>query len=93
MILEALVITACLNQKGCDQSKEAYYKQSTDLQAISYNLKRTGDNLIKGNEWLLYALSPGYLIASGREAKFKLTRLFYVEIGRNQQGAGIEWHF
>ena len=95
MILEMLIVGVCLNpgQDGCQEATHSYFMQSKELQEVSKNLEKTGNRIVQGNEWIVWAASPVYMMASGQTAKFKLHDNWYMDVNVAQKYAGIRWNF
>jgi hypothetical protein len=94
MLLEALVITVCVNgYDGCSQSTSAYYQHNKELQAISKRVERYGKELTKNHEWLVYAATPIYAIASQKPAKFMIYKGTTLNVDPWKQSLGIQWSY
>jgi hypothetical protein len=95
MLLEILVVGVCVNpgQNGCQEATHSYYTQSKELQQISKNLEKIGNNIVEGNEWIIWGASPIYMIAAGQTAQIKLHDNWYMDINASQRYAGIRWNF
>lgn len=94
MLIEALVITACLQQQGgCSESTSAYYKYNTNIQAVVENVEKLGKRITKGNEWLVYVATPVYAVAAGQQANFKLSGAWMLGIDVKNEAVLLKWSY
>jgi hypothetical protein len=91
MLIEVLVIASCVNQNGCQDSTHAYYMQSKALQEMNANIERLGREIVRNEEWLVFAATPAYMLFSGQTAQIKLHDNWYMDINGSKQYAGIRW--
>jgi hypothetical protein len=93
VFLEALIISACVQGSGCNESTSAYYKYNKDLQAARHNVEAYGKYLVKDNQWVVYAAAPVYAIAAGQTAHIKIYRAFMLNLNVKDQMMGIQWNY
>ena len=94
MLLEALILTVCINgYEGCSQSTSAYYKQSRELQAINKKVENISQYIIKDREWIVYLGSPIYSIAAHQPAKILVYKGTTLTINPWSNSVGMQWNF
>lgn len=94
MLLEALVITACIQNKGgCSESTNAYYHSNKGLQTVVENAEQFGRRITKGNEWLVYVATPIYAVASGKPANFKLHKAWILRVDVKKELIVLQWSY
>jgi hypothetical protein len=94
MLMEALVIVACLQGKGgCSESTSAYYKSNKDAQVIVENVEALGKRVTKGNEWLVYVATPIYAIAAGQPANIFLHKEWILGINLKKELIALQWSY
>lgn len=94
MLLEALILTVCINgYEGCSQSTSAYYKQSRELQAISQKAERISQAIVKNREWIVYIGSPIYSIAAHQPAKILVYKGTTLSIDPWSNKVAIQWNY
>ena len=94
MLMEALVVTACLQQKGgCSESTSAYYKSNKEIQDIVHNVDAFGKRIVRGNEWIVYAATPMYAIATGATANFHIHKGWMLGIDIKGEKVLLQWSY
>ena len=94
MIIEALVLTACLqNQGGCSESTSAYYQYNKDVQVLAKNAEEFGKRIVKGHEWLVYAVTPMYAAMSGQQSNFKLSKSWMLGVNVRKELLLLQWSY
>ena len=94
MFLEAMVATVCLaGQPGCSSATNAYYQSNRELQQTIKNVENIGKDMIKGNEYIVYAFTPAYAILSGRAATIKVSRSFNISVNVKQEFVALQWNY
>lgn len=93
MLLELLVIGSCVSQHGCNETTNAYYDQSKELQQLAKNAEAYGNRLVRGNEWLVFAATPGYMLLSGQTANVKLHKNWSLDLNAPKKYTGIRWNW
>lgn len=93
MLVESLVIFACIEGHGCTQSTGAYYVYNRDAKKVVQNVQDYGKRIAKDNELLVYAVTPVYALASGNTARFKMGKGFILKLDVKDQGIGLEWTY
>ncbi len=94
MFLEALVVTVCLQGAGgCSETTSAYYKQSVVLQDINRNIEDYGKRITRNNEWLVYAATPLYAIASQKPATIKVYKGTTISVDPWKQAVALQWNY
>lgn len=80
---ELLVLFACLNNTGCQETSSQYYQQHQEFR----ELVATEENRIKqaAGPLLTQYGGPILLAASGREATTRLTTRLYLTFSLNKQ--------
>lgn len=85
MLLEALIITTCLQNKGgCHESSEAYYKGSPELQQMT----KRGERMVKENvpKPVLEYMFPVAAAIAGKKGTIKISNHWAIEIDKNSGG-------
>ncbi len=94
MFIELLVASTCVSgNPGCAESTSAYYQYNKDLQQVVKNTENYGKKLVNGNEWIVYAATPVYAIASGRDAKFRLFKGTTLGVNVRQSSLFLQWNY
>ena len=94
MLLEALVITVCTaGNPGCSEATSAYYQQSLVLQEATKKVEMIGNNILKGNEWLVYVGTPAYSIAVRKPAEIKIYKGTMFTVDPWKQAVGLQWNY
>ena len=94
MLMEALVVISCVQQKGgCSESTSAYYQSNKDAQAIVQKVEDFGKKIVNNNEWLVYAATPMYAVASGETAHFHVYRGWILGINVKKETVLIQWSY
>lgn len=93
MLLEALVVTVCLQGSGCSESSRAYYLQNPELQEFVKSAENTGKRLVNNNKWIVYAATPVYAMVSGQTAQFHIYKTWSLEMNMRSQVVGIRWTY
>lgn len=94
MMLEVLILAVCAQGAGgCGQSTSAYYEQSEALQAFSRRIENSGKEMVRGNEWIVYAAHPAYAVATRRPAHILIRRGTTLSVDVWTQSVGVEWAF
>ena len=94
MLLEALVITVCVQGKnGCGESTSAYYEQSKELKELSKRVEKIGKKITEDNKWLVYLGTPVYALAAHQPAKVLLYRGTVLSIDPFHNGIGLQWNY
>lgn len=94
MFLEAMVATVCLaGQSGCSNATNAYYQSNKELQRYVKNAENIGKDLIEGNEYIVYAVTPLYAVLSGKPASIKISRNFNLNVNVKQEFVALQWNY
>lgn len=93
MLLEALIISACLHGPGCNESTSAYYLYNKDLQSIRLNVDNFGKAIAHNNQWAVYTVAPVYAVAAGQTAHIKLYKTWMVDLNIKNQMVGLQWSY
>lgn len=93
MLLESLVVYACLEGKGCSDSTSAYYSYNKDIQVLSKRVENYGQMIIKDREYIVYVATPIYAAITGKKAEFLIHKGFDLIIDVKQPGLGLKWSY
>lgn len=94
MLLEAIIATTCIiGQSGCSEATGAYYQSNKELQELVKNTEKLGQQLIKGNEYIVYVATPAYAIASGQNASFKVYKQLIFNVNVRKETVGLQWSY
>lgn len=93
MLLESLVVYACLEGKGCSDSTSAYYSYNKEIQYASKRVEQYGQMIIKDREYIVYVATPIYAAITGKKAEFLLHKGIYLIIDMKEPGAGLKWSY
>ena len=94
MIIEALVITTCLQQQGgCSESTSAYYQYNKEAQEFVINVEKFGKKVIQGHEWLIYVASPIYALATNQQVNFKLSNHLLFGLNPKKELVILQWSY
>ena len=93
MLLEMLVISTCFQKEGCTESTSAYYKYNKDAEALVKNVETVGKRLIKGNEWLVYSITPAYAMVLGQTANFKVYKTLIFKVNTKDQMLAFQFTY
>ena len=94
MLMEALVVISCVQQKGgCSESTSAYYQSNKDLQAVVENVDAFGKRMVRGNEWIVYAATPFYAAMSGQQSNFKLSKQWLLGVNIKKELVVLQWSY
>lgn len=93
MLVEALIISACLQGSGCNESTSAYYKYNKDLFVAKQNVEKYGKKLARENEWIVYTVTPAYAIAAGQTAHIKIYKAWMLNLNVKDRAVGIQWTY
>ena len=94
MMVEALVIAACLqNQGGCSESTSAYYESSKEAKAFVQNAEKLGKRMVAGHEWMVYAATPVYAMASGKPAFIHVYKAIVVGVDIKKEQLLLQWSY
>lgn len=91
--MEALVISACLYQKGCQESTDAYVKSNKGAEELIKNVEAIGDRIIADNRWIVYVGSPAYAFATGKPANIHLTNRWMLIVNAKEQALALQWSY
>lgn len=86
MLLEALVISLCMQNKGgCSESSEAYYKGCPECQAVA----KRGERFAKQNipDPIMNYVLPVAGAAFGKKGTIKLSNHWAVEVDKSSGGS------
>lgn len=93
-MIEALVITACMQNKGgCTEGTSAYYSYNKDVKAAVERVEEYGKSVFKGKEWLIYVITPVYSVSTGKPANFTLYRGLILSLDVKQQTVAFKWSY
>lgn len=94
MLLEMLVASVCITgQNGCSNATSAYYQSNKQLQEVVKNTEHYGKKLVKGNEYVVYGVTPIYAIMSGRPATIKLSNTLNLNIDLKESAVALQWNY
>ena len=93
MLLESLVFITCAQGDGCGTVTEAYYKSNAELQSVVKGAEDFGKRLVKGNEYIVYAATPIYAIATGQGATFKIGSHSVLLLNPYKESVGFVWTY
>ena len=95
MFLEILVASSCLsnNQAGCSQATSAYYKGSTELQALAKQAEQIGQHIIETNQWLVWTATPVYALSSGQTARFNIYKNVVIGVNPHDSLVFLELNY
>jgi len=91
--IEVLVITACIQGSGCNESTSAYYGYNKDLQAVKANAEKYGKSVVRNNQWIVYGATPAYAMLSGQTAHIKLYKAWMLNLNAKDQMVGLQWNY
>lgn len=91
MLLEGIILSACLQGKGCDQSMEAYYRSQPELQMMATNSEKKADQVL-GTTVTHYFL-PVAALAVSDKASVRLSDKWSVGIGKSQGSVMLRWTY
>lgn len=94
MLVETLVLIACLQNKGgCAESTDAYVKYNKDIQTATKSVEEYGKKVFKGKEWLMYVIAPAYAVASNQPANFPIYNRWVVGVDAKKQLVILRWSY
>lgn len=94
MFIEVLVATTCIVGKaGCGAVTSAYYQSNLELQQTVKNVEKIGQNIVKGNEYIVYVLTPIYAVAIGKPATIKLNKNLNLNIDVKGSALALQWDY
>lgn len=94
MLVEALVIATCVQQGGgCPEATSAYYQYNKDAQVIFHKAEAYGNRIIRGNEWLVYVVSPLYSALSGKPTNIHVYKGYVLTLDAKQQTVAVTWSY
>jgi hypothetical protein len=94
VLLEGLVAGVCVfGNSGCGNATTAYYESNKELKDIVHHYEQMGNKLLKGNEYIVYVLTPIVAVGSGKPATFKLSGNFTLSVDFRNQALGIKWSY
>lgn len=91
MLLEGIILSACLQGKGCDQSMEAYYRSEPQLQAIASNSEKKADQVL--GQTVTHFFLPIAALAVTDKASVKLSEQWAVTVGKSQGSVMLRWTY
>jgi len=91
MLLESIILAACLQKKGCSDSMNAYYKSQPQLQAVIKKSEKEAKRMV-GEDASRYVL-PIATLGLSRESEFKINNRWSVKIIRPEHILAIKWSF
>ena len=93
-MIEALVITACLQGKpGCSEAMNGYYSYNKEMQVIAKNVENYGNYVIRGRKWIVYVVTPLYAWGTGKPANIKLSKELTLTINPKEPVLSITWSY
>ncbi len=93
MLLESLVVYACLEGKGCSDSTSAYYSYNKDMQVLSQRVEQYGQMIVKDRQYIVYVATPMYAAITGKKAEFLIHKGFYLIVDMKEPGLGLKWSY
>ncbi len=93
MLLESLVVYACLQGKGCSDSTSAYYSYNKELQYMSKRVEHYGQMISKDRAYIVYVATPLYAVMTGKKAEFLIHKGFYLLVDVKEPGIGLKWSY
>lgn len=94
MLMEALVFTTCLQNKGgCSESTAAYIKSNPQIEETIKNVEKIGQRLVNGNEWIVYAATPFLAVVSGKPANFTMARGVVLGVNVKEELVILQWSY
>jgi hypothetical protein len=93
MLLEGLVILACVQGEGCSQSTGAYYRYNRDAQILVKNAENYGKSILYQNEYLVYVGTPLYAALAGKPMRFNMGKGWMFKMDLKNEGVGLEWSY
>lgn len=91
MLLETIILSACLSGSGCSQSMDAYYKSRPELgQALKKN-ERMVKNAI-GEDTVKYTF-PIVAALATREANVKISNNWSLRVGPEKGLVLLKWTY
>ena len=94
MLVELLIVTACLQDKGgCSESTSAYTKYNVEVAKTIENVERYGQRLVNSNEWVVYAATPFLAAVSGKTANFKIYKGLVLGVNVKQENVLLQWSY
>lgn len=90
-MLEALVLTLCLNEYACDEALKAYYHEKP---SIARKLKETRKDVIfYTGDWVLYAVPAAAFLTSDIPATIKFTKELNLKANSDRLILTYTWDF
>lgn len=89
--LEVLVIGLCLGGYKCSEASKAYYYQRPHIRAAYKQAKHKLEYLVGEN--VAYAVPIAILLARGRDARIKLSKNFYLQVGHDVVGLQMRFDY
>lgn len=94
MFLEMMVASVCIiGQDGCSSATSAYYQSNKEMQEIVKNAEQYGQKLVKGHEYIVYAATPIYAVASGKPAIIKISRTLNLNVDVKGSAVALQWNY
>lgn len=91
MLLEAIVLSACLEKSGCSQSMDAYYKSKPEIGVAVKKSERIVKNTV-GEDTVRYTF-PVIAAVASKEATVKLGHGFSIKLGPDQGAIMLKWTY
>lgn len=93
MLVEALVITACMNGSGCIESTMAYSSYNHEFQSMIMDIENKIDKISKSNTYMVYVVTPAYIVMSGKTAHFAIYKKLTFDVNIKNQYVGLNWSY
>jgi hypothetical protein len=94
MFVELLVASSCIyGTAGCREATNAYYEYNQDLKQFTKSVEEYGKKLTRNHEWIVYAATPVYAIASGQTARFQVYKHTIFGVNPKDKSVLIEWSY
>lgn len=91
MLLESIILAACMEGKGCSESTEAYVKSDKELAQVLVNIEEYKNRILNRNQFMVYVFTPVYAVVSGKPASFKVYNNTVLEIDVKNSATALKW--
>jgi hypothetical protein len=92
MIIESIVIAACVGGKGCDRAANAYVEQNQQLKENIQIVQNKIENFSKQNQLTTNIVSPLYILLLQRNFNIPINNL-NLNLDLQNQTINLHWGF
>lgn len=91
MLLEAIILSACLEGSGCHESMEAYYLSSPELEHFAKNTERKMIMAV-GEQNVKYVM-PGLVLVFAKEGSISIDNHWSIKRSRDRDATLLVWTY